>query len=175
MRLKTVPMTFAAAALWISFSLFVPASAETYSATVLSVPDGDSLNVLHGTTKERVILFGVDTPEIGQEFGQEARDYTDKRCYKKVVGIEAHGTDAKGRIIAVVTLPDGGNLNQELVKQGLAWWSDKYAPNDTVLKQLHTAAKTSRTGLWSSANKPIPPWIFRNGERGVSAQIKPKE
>jgi hypothetical protein len=32
-----------------------------------------------------------------------------------------------------VLLPDGMNLNQELVKQGWCWWYKKYAPGDTVL------------------------------------------
>ncbi len=157
----------------ISLALQVPAIAADYNATVVSVPDGDSINVLHGTQKERIILFGIDCPEVGQEYGQEARNFTDKSCYKKIVGISVSGTDAKGRVIAVVNLPDGTNLNQELVKQGLAWWSDKYAPNDTALKQLHDAAKAGRVGLWSSANKPIAPWLFRNGQKNVNAQIKP--
>jgi micrococcal nuclease len=153
-----------------------PALADTYSAKVVSVPDGDSLNIVRdGGRSEKAILYGVDCPEMGQEFGQEARAFTDGACFKKEVKVDEVGKDAKGRIIAWIYLPDGTNLNQQLVERGLAWWSDKFAPNDKTLKDLHTAAKAKKIGLWSSANKPIPPWIFRNGEKNVGAQIRPKE
>ncbi|CAN5262293.1 hypothetical protein BH10CYA1_BH10CYA1_35940 [soil metagenome] len=160
--------------------LFVPtspASAETFTAKVVSVPDGDSLNIVRGAggKSEKVILFGIDCPELGQEFGQEARAFTDGACYKKEVKIEESGKDAKGRIIAVIYLADGTNLNQKLVEKGLAWWSDKYAPNDKTLKDIFNAAKAQKTGLWASSTKPIPPWLFRNGEKNVGAQIRPKQ
>lgn len=155
----------------------VPASAETFTAKVISVPDGDSLNVVRGAggKSEKVILYGIDCPEMGQEFGQEARAFTDDACYKKEVKIEESGKDAKGRIVANIYLADGTNLNQQLVEKGLAWWSDKYAPNDKTLKDLFTAAKAQKVGLWASTTKPVPPWLFRNGEKTVGAQIRPKE
>lgn len=154
-----------------------PAFAETFSAKVVSVPDGDSLNIVRapGGKSEKVILYGIDCPEMGQEFGQEARAFTDGACYKKEVKIEETGNDTKGRIVANIYLSDGTNLNQKLVEKGLAWWSDKYAPNDKTLKDLFSAARTQKIGLWSSATKPIPPWLFRNGEKNVGAQIRPKD
>jgi endonuclease YncB( thermonuclease family) len=146
---------------------------DSFSGKVVSVVDGDTINIMHGDTKEKVIFFGIDCPEIGQDFGDQARKFTDDRCYHQVVTIEDHGKDSKGRTIGVVMLADGTNLNQDLVKQGLAWWSDKYAPNDATLKQLHANAKSQKIGLWSAPN-PVPPWIFRNGSRDVQATIKTK-
>jgi hypothetical protein len=35
-----------------------------------------------------------------------------------------------------VILPDGVNLNQELVKESWCWWYRKYAPGDTMLEGL---------------------------------------
>jgi micrococcal nuclease len=151
----------------------LPAVAGTFSAKVVSVTDGDTLTVMHDGAREKVILFGVDCPELAQEFGPQAKKFTDDCCYGKVVSLEEHGRDPRGRTIAVVRLPDGSNLNQELVHQGLAWWSDKFAPDDAQLQQLHNTAKTAHAGLWSAPN-PIPPWIFRNGEKGVQATIMPK-
>lgn len=167
-----------------SFSVFgllvlsaTSVAAETFSAKVVSVPDGDSLNVVRapGGMSEKVILYGIDCPEMGQEFGQEARAFTDGACYKKEVKIEETGKDSRGRIVANIYLSDGTNLNQQLVEKGLAWWSDKYAPNDKALKDLFSEAKAKKVGLWSSATKPIPPWLFRNGEKNVGAQIRPKD
>lgn len=57
-------------------------------------------------------------------------------------------------------LPDGPNLNQELVKEGWCWWYRKYAPRDTVLEQLETDAREGRKGLWADP-QPMPSWEWR--------------
>ena len=56
-------------------------------------------------------------------------------------------------------LPDG-NVNQELVKQGWCWRYRKYAPGDTVLKELENEAREARKGLWADP-QPMPPWEWR--------------
>src|SRR5579885_1648548 len=150
-----------------------PAPAESISTKVIAVIYGDTLKIQLNESKEKVILYGIDCPEIGQDYGAQAKKFTDDKCYGKVVTIEQRGLDKNGRIIGVVTLPDGTNLNQELVRQGLAWWSDKYAPKDETLKKLHQEAKTAKRGLWVASN-PIPPWIFRNGQRGVQGTVLTK-
>ncbi len=150
------------------------ANADEYKAKVVAVSDGDSIVVLHNNSKEKVILFGIDCPELKQDYGPQARQYTDQACFGKTVSVNVHGYDHHGRAIAEIYLPDGSDLNHELVRLGYAWWSDKYAPNDNILKQYHNAAKANKTGLWSLAN-PIAPWTFRNGEKSVEAVIKPAQ
>jgi endonuclease YncB( thermonuclease family) len=56
-----------------------------------------------------------------------------------------------------VILPDGTNVNYELVEDGWCWWYRKYAPEDTVLEGLETEARETRKGLWADP-KPVPPW-----------------
>jgi micrococcal nuclease len=173
MQLKTILFAITAALVAVLSSSILSAFASTFSAKVVSVIDGNTVSVAQNGTKERVILYGIDCPELGQQFGQEAKQFTDDKCFGKVVTLDDRGKDAHGRTIAVIQLPDGTNLNQELVRQGLAWWSDKFAPNDQEIKQLFVAAKNSHKGLWSEPN-PIAPWTFRNGERKTQAEIKYK-
>ncbi len=157
-----------------AFLCIVPqARAASFSAKVISVIDGDSFNIQLSDGKAKVILYGVDCPELGEDYGQEARTFTNAKCYGKTVTIDLRGKDKMDRLIGIVTLADGTNLNEELVRQGLAWWSDKFAPKDETLKRLHTEAKTSRRGLWAAPN-PIPPWIFRNGDKSVGGKILTK-
>lgn len=158
------------------FSVFIfdcPAFAASFSAKVVAVVDGDTVRIQLSDTKATVVLYGIDCPELTQSFGAEAKKFTDEKCYGKVVSIELMGKDKMDRLLGVISLPDGTNLNHELVKQGLAWWSDKYAPKDEMLKRYHSAAKTSHRGLWSASN-PVPPWIFRNGEKSVGGTILSK-
>jgi micrococcal nuclease len=57
-------------------------------------------------------------------------------------------------------LPDGRNLNQELVRAGLAWWYRQYAKRDQVLAALEQEARAAKRGLWVEAS-PVPPWEWR--------------
>jgi len=55
-----------------------------------------------------------------------------------------------------VILPNGMNVNQELVKQGWCWWYRKYAPGDTVLKGLETEAREAKRDLWDDRQLVLP-------------------
>jgi len=59
-----------------------------------------------------------------------------------------------------VILPDGMNLNQDLVKRGWRWRYRKYAPGDTVLEGLEKEAREARIGLWADP-QPVPPWEWQ--------------
>ncbi len=54
--------------------------------------------------------------------------------------IQTHGYDKYKRTLGDVILPDGMNLNQELVKQGWCWWYRKYAPENAELEKLENDA-----------------------------------
>lgn len=161
-----------ALSLLFSIALLVPSACAMETAKVVSVVDGDTVNIDRGKGKERVILYGIDCPELDQAAGAEARAFTNERCWRKSVSVDQRGVDSKGRVIAVVLLPDGTNLSEELVRRGLAWWSDKYAPKDAALKKLHSGAQAAKIGLWAGAN-PVPPWVWRNGQKSVQATIVP--
>ena len=47
--------------------------AADFTAPVVSVLDGDTLEVLHNNHAERIRLSGIDCPEKGQAFGQRAK------------------------------------------------------------------------------------------------------
>ncbi|HEU0068900.1 MAG TPA: thermonuclease family protein [Nitrospiraceae bacterium] len=80
--------------------------------------------------------------------------------YGKEVTLQTHGYDKYKRTLGDVILPDGMNLNQELVKQGWCWWYRKYASGDTVREGLEDQARAARKGLWADPN-PVPPWEWR--------------
>jgi micrococcal nuclease len=63
-----------------------------------------------------------------------------------------------------VILPDGRNLNRELVKAGLAWSYRQYARHDRELERLEAEARKAKRGLWADSN-PIPPWEWRRSQR----------
>ena len=57
-------------------------------------------------------------------------------AFHKEVTIQTHNHDKYKRTLGAVMLPDGMNLNQELVRRGWCWWYRKYVPGNTVLEGL---------------------------------------
>lgn len=136
-----------------------PAPAEL-RGRVVGVKDGDSIEVLAGGRAEEVRLFGIDCPEMNQPFGKQAKRFTSSAVFGKEVVVEGRGRDRYGRLLGVVTLPDGKKLNEELVRAGLAWWYYSYAPKEPGLALLEKEAQSARRGLWADRD-PVPPWAWR--------------
>jgi len=135
------------------------ADARKVSGKVVSIQDGDTITILAGKAQHKIRLEGIDCPEKSQAWGNRARQYTSELVFGKHVRVEYTGRDRYDRILGTVYLPDGGNLNQELLKAGMAWHY-KYYNHSDVLADLEKQAQQARIGLWSDP-KPIPPWDFR--------------
>ena len=88
-------------------------------------------------------------------------------AFGKTVTVLTHGRDRYGRTIGDVILPDGANMNQALVKVGLAWWYRQYAPHDDTLRMLEDKARKDRRGLWADP-QPVPPWCWRKRKKGIA-------
>lgn len=140
--------------------LFSRAEAFSFTGEVVGVLDGDTIEVLHNGKAQRIRLNGIDCPEKGQPFGNNAKQAISALVFAQYITLEFHGKDKYGRILADVLLADGTNVNQELVKEGWCWWYRKYAPEDTVLEGLETEAREAKRGLWADP-EPVPPWDWR--------------
>ena len=98
-----------------------PAIASDLSGSVVRVLDGDTIEVLHNQHPERIRLSGIDCPEKGQAFGHKAKEAASALVFGKEVTLQSHGKDKYRRTIAEVLLPDGSNVNHELVKDDWCW------------------------------------------------------
>lgn len=87
---------------------------EPYSARVIGISDGDTIRVLHDNRQERVRLYGIDCPELGQAFGTKAKNFTGDLVFGKDVTLRVRDHDRWGRIVAEVILPDGRNNRKVL-------------------------------------------------------------
>jgi len=135
-----------------------------FTGPVVSVLDGDTIEVLHNTYPERIRLSGIDCPEKGQAFGNRAKQAASALVFGRDVILQTHGQDKYRRTLGDVFLLDGTKVNQELVKQGWCWWCRKYAPSDVVLEGLEQEAREARKGLWADP-QPVPAWEWRKRNR----------
>ena len=147
-------------AVFFTLWLAVSAMAGEFTGQVVSVPDGDTIDVLHKKRPERIRLSGIDCPEKRQPFGQEAKDAASALILGKDATVQMHGKDKSRRTLANVFLSDGTNVNRELVKGGWCWWYPKSGPIDRELKRLESEARASKRGLWADPY-PVPPWEWQ--------------
>ena len=142
------------------FSLF----SATFNATVVRVVDGDSIHVrLANDDLQKIRLFGIDAPEMRQRDGAISGRFLAVRLGDAMVRIVPQSTDVYGRIVATVFDEDGLNINEEMIRLGLAWVYRDFTKNPEWLA-LEQMARDQKIGLWRR-NDPIPPWEFRRNHR----------
>jgi len=73
--------------------------------------------------------------------------------------------DRHKRIVGLVYL-NGKNVNEEMVRLGLAWAYRRYldTPYASEFIGAENEAREKGLGLWKQAN-PLPPWEFRRRRR----------
>ncbi len=118
-------------------------------AFVIEVIDGDTI-VIEGGVKVR--LIGINAPERGEEYYEEAKSFLmDKILYREVIlERDVDDKDAYGRILRYVWLNDE-LINAEIVRLGLAV-AKVHRPNvkyQHLIEAAEHEAKVKRVGLWS--------------------------
>lgn len=140
---------------------------QIITGKVVSVADGDTITILTATNQQiKIRLYGIDTPERGQEFGQKAKQFTSALVHGKLVEVKTYDTDRYGRTVGVVMI-EGKNVNEEIIRTGYAWQYQKYCsePFCQEWRKLEEGARSQRIGLWYDKN-PTPPWEWRkSGQR----------
>lgn len=137
---------------------------------VVGVKDGDTVVLLQNGQEVTVRLYGVDTPEKTQDYGQRAKQFTSDLVFNKQVRLIPKNKDRYGRMVGTIILADGRSLNEELIREGFAWHYKAYS-KDINLANMEADARRYKRGLWQSPN-PTPPWEYRKDKRTNGASAK---
>ena len=126
--------------------ILTPTQATVYVSRVI---DGDTLEIEGG---ERVRLLGIDTPEKGQYFYQEATDWLDLRVKNREIILET-GTEDKdkyGRLLRYIRLDPYTLVNLELVKLGYAsaYMLEEGDPYYNDILEAEADARENGLGVW---------------------------
>lgn len=144
--------------------------AQTFTAKIIGVKDGDTVVILWENKPQTVRLAHVDCPEKNQPFGAKAKIFVSDFCFgKKVQVVVAGKPNRNGRWIAEIFY-NNKNLNKELVRNGLAWHFKKYSKNQNYA-QLEREARKNNIGLWQQES-PVEPWNWRNYQRSKNLKLK---
>ena len=125
---------------------------EGDSAEVVYVIDGDTIDVLIDGEESRVRYIGIDTPERGQPFYQQATDFNRQLVADQTIILvkDVSDTDRYGRLLRYIYLPDGTFVNAELIASGNARLVT-YPPDVAFVEQfksLQQQARSAERGLW---------------------------
>lgn len=144
---------------------------------LVRVVDGDTVVVFADGTEERVRLIGVNAPEQGECFAEEATDLLRSLVAGETVVLEADRSDRDqyGRLLRYLYAADGTFLNEALVEQGAAR-SRRYPPDVAHQDRLDVAevqAREAGRGLWAEGACGTPAAAAAGDVRIVAAVADP--
>lgn len=128
--------------------------------------DGDTIAVKMGDTVETIRFIGIDTPETHkpntpvQCYGPAAAAYTKSQIGNGRVRLVSDSLstnrDRYNRLLRYVYLPDGTNLNQQIVANGYGFYYP-YFPfsKSDEFKSAEQTAIQNHKGLWGNCH-PTP-------------------
>lgn len=122
------------------------------------VVDGDTVHVFSKGKVLKVRLVEIDTPEMDQPHGQEAKEYLESLLGDGYVDLDISGTDIYKRKLGRLYWKQQ-DINRLMVKSGHAWVYDQYVTDNTFYEDQNYA-KNKKLGLWKN-NDPIQPWQWR--------------
>ncbi len=137
-----------------------------YVGKITSVYDGETVFVeLHNGDIDSIKLWGIDAPELDQEYGVAAKRRLAKYIHQDV-SIKYKTRDRQNYMVAIISYKNGSDeeviLNNALVEEGYAW-KNKYC-DDKDLEKLQKKAEKDKKGLWKN-NNPIAPWDWRENNQ----------
>jgi micrococcal nuclease len=135
---------------------------QNVTGRVTAVIDGNTVVFTSQDNKiQKVLLVGIDSPELKQEYGHEAKKFLEKLILNKEVVVQFKGKDRLGNPLALVMINGRNDPRVELLKEGLAWTAEKNPSED--LEPYKSFAKRKGRGLWKQEN-PVPPWAYRRNQ-----------
>ncbi len=134
----------------------VIAHAEDFTGKVTSVSSAHIVQVEHDGKREIVVLNGIASPDSKTPEGKQAKAFVANRALDQEVKVEV--IKRSDRIVTgTVFLPDGTDLAQWVLSEGMGTWNRLTAPDNTRYRDLEAGAKMQNLGLWEMDVAPAKP------------------
>ncbi|HVQ40544.1 MAG TPA: thioredoxin domain-containing protein [Pyrinomonadaceae bacterium] len=158
----------------LAFLLFPAAHANALvlRGVVSEVRDGQTIVVVSGGRKLFVVLKGVASPELKQEFGEVSQQYLASLVLDKAVEVDFSQL-ASDHVVGKVFC-NKLDIGLQVIRDGSAWFdkTSGYSLSEaerTVYANAQEAARGEMRGLWRDGS-PMPPWEWRRAQLWKSTQ-----
>lgn len=147
-------------------------------STIISIGDGDTIQIRDGSEKLTVRLACIDAPEISQNpYGSRSKDFLKKMLpLGTKVTLRIQTIDRYGRSVAEVFTKEG-NINESIIEQGHGFVYRRYLSkcNGSRYLSLERQAQTLGLGVWSISPTGIQrPWDYRRSKRSTNRNSRRK-
>ncbi len=125
----------------------------TLQGKAIGIADGDTLTIFDTANRRQSIrLQGIDSPEMRQDYGEQAKQNLANLVYGRQVTIEYSKRDNYGHVLGKVLLLDGLDVNLEQIKDGMAWHYKQYEDEQSkadrrAYARAEREARAERRGL----------------------------
>lgn len=137
-----------------------PSDPSSFDGHVVEVLSGDTVVVVADGNRYEVRLFGIDAPEEGQDFHDEALRTLSEMALSRRVHVDVREGERRGRVRGLVK--EGTQLiNRLMVAKGAAWYDPSHAES-AALQAVQDSAQKQRLGLWGGDEQPVAPWVYRD-------------
>ncbi|NCU05103.1 MAG: thermonuclease family protein [Chitinophagaceae bacterium] len=138
---------------------YAPPPVYSLKGKAVRIIDGDTFDLLVGTTTHRIRLAGIDAPEKKQDFSNASKDLLAALCKDQLLTVVVTDVDRNKRKIGEVYTQQKLWINKELISKGMAWHFKQYS-SSKELAEAELLARKQKIGLWSVKN-PVAPWDWR--------------
>lgn len=146
---------------------YVLAAQAATEVKVVAVGSGDTLLIDDGVNRVIISILGIDAPEVGQTFYEEAKkNLSDLTTGKKVVlKYSLHNLKNEFGYFPARVFIDEKDIGLSVLENGFAWRNEKdkfflEKKDDEVNQQAEAKARSAKTGIWK-IEKPQEPWEYR--------------
>ena len=130
------PLKFAMIVLFVLYGLsFIVGNLNKENqGEIVKVYDGNTITLVENQEKVKIRLYGLDAPELNQNFGKEAREYLLNLCpLHSQAKVKIINKDKYKRVVGIVYC-NTVNVNEKLVENGFAWAYREYSKDYVVLE-----------------------------------------
>lgn len=124
---------------------------------------GDNFEFGDESALHYFFITGVDCPEPGQPFYQQAKRFLMRRYRHKLLEFTSDGYDDWKREFGHVFYVDKNgrsvDVGLSLIENGMAWYDGNQFEGAEAYRAAFEDAKSKKIGLWAQPN-PVPPWEF---------------
>jgi endonuclease YncB( thermonuclease family) len=157
---------------------------ENYTVDVVSVTDGDTVDVQFNDTDQTVDtvrIVGIDTPETSPgnerpeeyegiddvqtlvDLGNNATTYAQNQLSGETVTLSFDETEGLrgnfGRLLGFLELPDGSVYNEEVIRDGFARVYDSGFAGHDEYWDLEDEARANDRGIWNESDPAATPEV----------------